>query len=416
MSVVAASDEKQVEPVRLSRNRDYNTLWISMLLSELASEIVFIAFPLLILAHSGSAVQIALITSVLAASRMAVTMPAGVLADRWDRKKIMLFAQLARSAAMASIVVALLFGTYSFTHVVLVALIEGALCSVFEPAEHAALPQVVPRAQLSDALARNSARPFAALLLGPALAGFTFGLHELAPFSVNTGMLVVSFAALSLLRPLRRRSVGSAPVTPASRDQLRNGFRWLLRQRVIRTTVVWMVFVTIAFRALVIIVLVSAGENDVGYGEIGMMMACFGAGGVLGATLASRLHAALPPSTIIIGSSWVYAAMAVAMALVPPGLPLGVVLGLTAVFLPVANTTILTYQMTVVPDEIRGRLAGMVGLCADLAGTVGPMVGGLLIAATGSDATSILCCAAILASTALGASLSPTLRRFPARL
>lgn len=408
MSVVLASD-KQDEPVRLSRNRDYNILWISMLLSELASEIVFIAFPLLILAHSGSAVEVALITSVLAASRMAVTIPAGVLADRWDRKKIMLLSQLVRSAAMASIVVALLLDTYSVPHVVLVAVIEGALCSMFEPSEHAALPQVVPSTQLSDALARNAARPFAALLLGPALAGFTFGLHELAPFSIDAGMLVVSFAALSALRLRRQRS----PVEQRGPDLLRGGFRWLLRQRVIRTTVVWMVFVTIAFRALVVIVLVLSGENDVGYGEIGVMMACFGAGGVLGAVLAGRLHAALPPSVIIIGSSWVYAVLAAAMAVVPLGLPLGVLLGLAAVFLPVANTTLMTYQLTVVPNEIRGRLTGMVGLCADLAGTVGPMVGGLLVAGTGSGQVSILVCAAILGVTALGASLSPTLRRFP---
>ncbi|MFG1681424.1 MFS transporter [Nonomuraea sp. NPDC049269] len=418
-TVVSAGDE----PVRLSRNRDYNILWTSMFLSELAGEIVFVAFPLLLLAHSASAVQIGLITSILAAARMAVNVPAGVIADRWDRKRVLLLSQAVRSAAMFSIVIALLLGVFSFPHVVLVAVIEGAFSSVFQPAEHAALPQVVPGAQLPDALARNAARPFGALLLGPAAAGFTFGLHELVPFSIDAGMLAVSFAALTVLRLPRRRPAGQVSpgqvspgqVSPGrpSDDGLLSGFRWLLRQPVIRTTVVWIVFVNLAFHALIIIILVQSGEAEVAYGEIGLMMACFGVGGLLGAMVAGRLHAALPAPVIIIGASWVFAAMAGLMALVSRGLLLGVLLGLAAVFFPVANTTIVTYQLTIAPDEIRGRLSGVVGLCSDLAGTVGPMAGGLLIAVTGDGAMSILICAAALGIVALGANLSPTLRHFP---
>lgn len=413
------SDGGRDEPVRLSRNRDYNILWSSMFLSELAGEIVFIAFPLLLLAHSASAVEIGLITSILAAARMAVNVPAGVIADRWDRRRVLLVSQAVRSAAMFSIVIALLLGVFSFPHIVLVAVIEGVFSSVFQPAEHAALPQVVPGSQLPDALARNAARPFAALLLGPAAAGFTFGLHELVPFSIDAGLLTVSFAALTLLRLPRRRP--AAPGRPSvetahgqpSYDGLLSGFRWLLRQPVIRTTVVWIIFVNLAFHALIIIILVESGEAEVAYGEIGLMMACFGAGGLLGALVAGRLHAALPAPVIIIGSSWVFAAMAGLMAIVSRGLLLGVLLGLAAVLFPVANTTIVTYQLTIAPDEIRGRLSGVVGLCSDLAGTVGPMAGGLLIAVTGDGAVSFLICAAVLGIVALGANLSPTLRRFP---
>ncbi|MEU4235474.1 MFS transporter [Nonomuraea sp. NPDC026600] len=401
------------EPVRLSRNRDYNILWTSMFLSELAGEIVFVAFPLLLLAHSASALQIGLITSILAAARMAVNVPAGVIADRWDRKRVLLLSQAVRSAAMFSIVIALLLGVFSFPHIVLVAVIEGAFSSVFQPAEHAALPQVVPGSQLPDALARNAARPFAALLLGPAAAGFTFGLHELVPFSIDAGMLTVSFVALTVLRLPRRRPAEETSLGRPGQDGLLGGFRWLLGQPVIRTTVVWIVFVNLAFHALIIIILVRSGEAEVAYGEIGLMMACFGAGGLLGAMVAGRLHAALPAPVIIIGASWVFAAMAGLMALVSRGLMLGVLLGLAAVFFPVANTTIVTYQLTIAPDEIRGRLTGVVGLCSDLAGTVGPMAGGLLVAVTGDGAMSILICAALLGIVALGANLSPTLRRFP---
>jgi MFS family permease len=413
VTVVLASKDKQDEPVRLARNRNYNVLWLSVLLSELAGEVAFIAFPLLILAQSGSAVQVGLITSVLAASRMAANLPAGVLADRFDRKRIMLLSQLVRSAAMLSIVVALSLGSLSLPHIVLVAMIDGALSSVFEPAEHAALAQVVPPAQLTQALTRNSARPFAALLIGPALAGFTFGLHELAPFSVDAGFLAVSFAVLSLLRLPRDPSRDAAEDEQPAAGRSRGGIRWLLRQPLISTTVVWIVLVTFALRALVVTVLVMAGESDVGYGEIGLIMACFGAGGLLGAVLAGWLRSVLAPSVIVIGSSWVFAALTVVIAVVPRGLALGPALGLVGVLLPVASATIVTAQLTLVPDGVRGRLTGMVGLCADLAGTVGPIAGGVLVATAGNGATGVLGCAAVLGVTALGATLSPVFRRFP---
>ncbi|WP_284740334.1 MFS transporter [Amycolatopsis sp. RTGN1] len=400
-----------VEPGRLSRNRAYTTLWTGMLLSELASESAFIAFPLLIIAHSGTAVQIGLVTSVLALARMAVNLPAGAIADRWDRKRLMVLAQCVRAAAMASVVAALLLDAYSIRQLLVVAVVEGAFSAVFQPAEHAALSQVVPAAQLSDALARNAARPFAALLLGPALAGFTFGLHELLPFAVGAGMLTVSFAALTLLR-LPRRLPPSAP-DEAGHQGLLDGFRWLFRQPGIRATVVWMVFVNLAFHALVIVILVVAGESNVHPGEIGLMMACFGAGGVLGATVAGRLHAALPAPVILIGSSWIFAGSAAALAFASQGVPAGALLGVAAVLMPVANTTVMTYQLVLTPDEIRGRLSGVVGGCADLAAAAGPVLGGTILAVTGDAMTGILVCAAVLALVAAGSQLSPTLRRLP---
>ncbi|GIH59818.1 MFS transporter [Microbispora siamensis] len=402
------------EPVPLSRNRGYTILWSNMFLSELASEMVFIAFPLLLLAHAASPVEVGLLTSALAAARMIANVPAGVLADRWDRKKILLLSQVVRGAAMGSVVVALPLGFYSFPHLALVAVLEGVFSSVFQPAEHAVLPQVVPASQLREALTRNAARPFAALLLGPALAGFAFGVHELGPFSIDAGLMAVSVAALLFLRLPRRpvTSAADAGREPA-RDALLGGFRWLLRQPVIRTTAVWIVFVNLAFHALIVVILVASGEAEVASGEIGLMMACFGVGGLLGAVVAGRLQDALPAPVIIIGSSWAFAAIAASMAFVPGGVPLGALLGLAAVFLPVTNATIVSYQLSIAPDEMRGRLSGVVGLCADLAGTVGPVAGGLTVTLAGGGAESLLICAAALGAVALGATLSPALRRFP---
>ena len=392
----------------LSRNRNYNILWSSHFFSDLGSEITFVAFPLLILAVSGSPLQMGLVSSALAIARMAANVPAGVIADRLDRRAVMLVCQGIRGVAMGGLALTLILDRYSFAYVLVAAVIEGLLSSVFGPAEDASIPQVVPREQLSQAVARNTARPFVASLLGPVAAGFLFTVQRVIPFVVDAVLLVLSFFGLLFLRlPVREKKEVEATV----RADVAGGFRWVLGNRVIRTTLVWVVLFNLLFHALVIIILASAGEDHVGAGEMGLMMAFLGAGGLIGGVVAARLQAALPAPLIIIGFSWIAAVMTAAMAAVPSGVLLGVLLGGSIVFAPVANTVVLTYQMVITPDELRGRLSGIVAFCAGGAGAIGPLAGGLLMSG-GSD-LGILACAGGLAVVAAGATLSPTLRKFP---
>ncbi|WP_282692094.1 MFS transporter [Streptomyces sp. CC208A] len=392
----------------LPRNRDYRILWSGMFLSEMAGEVAYIAFPLLVLAHGGSAAAVAGVAAMLAGARALVSLPAGALADRVDRKRVMVATQCVRTVAMLSVAVTVLLGDCPLWLILLVAVVEGAAAGVFVPAEHAALPQVVPASLLPQALARNAARPFAALLIGPALAGFTFGLHEALPFTLNTSVLAVSFVALAALHLPRRAAQETAAVAAPQVG----GFAPLLRMRMIRATTAWIVGVNLAFHTLVVLVLIVSGEADVAPGQMGLMMTCFGAGGLAGALIADRLHAAaLSPAVLVIGSTWVFAAVAGAMAYAPRGVPLGILLGVAAMAMPVANTTVITCQLSAVPDGLRGRLSGLTALGSELAATAGPVVAGVLSTTTRDGAVSILGAAALLVAVAALATLSPTLRR-----
>lgn len=408
----------------LSRNRNYNLLWSSQVISELGSDISYIAFPLLILVTSGSPVEMGIVSAAAAAAHIVGELPGGVLADRWDRKKIMLLCEAARALALASLAVALLMGAYSFGHVLVVAVIEGLFGALFGPAEEATVPRIVPEEQLPNAVARNTARAYIAGLLGPAVGGFLFSIHRMVPFLVDAISYAVSFVGLMFLRLTPRPANGGSDnqsddesdcgsERSVGRD-ISAGFAWVLRQRLIRTTLVWVVVTNLILAALVIVILAIAGEKRAGPGEIGLMMTCFGAGGLLGAIAAARLHAVLPAPAIVLGFSWIAAVMTSTMVLVPGGLMLGAILGVVAFFAPVANTTIITYQMMVTPDELRGRLSGVIGLCTGVAGALGPLLGGILMAGMGQhSSTGVLLCATCLIMIALGATFSPTLRRFP---
>jgi MFS family permease len=399
--------EQRVTP--LSRNRNFTMLWIGELFSELGGEIAFISFPLLVLFTSKSPVETGLILSVTAVARMAATLPAGLAADRSNRRRLMLLCQLARVVAMGSLAIALYLGTFSFAHMLVVAAVEGFFSSAFEPVEHAALAQLVHPTQLSQALARNAARPYAATLIGPAFAGVLFAVLRTLPFAVATGLLVISLGCLSTLR-----IPSATPPPPDAEHQLLRqageGLRWVLGNRLIRTTLLWLAFSQLVFSALIVVILAASGEGNLPAGQIGLMMTCVGAGGLLGAACAGRLHAALPPAVIVLGFSWIAPVLALVMTLVPVGLPIGVVLAGLAFFVPVVMTTVMTHQLEATPDQLRGRLSGAVGLCTGGAGALGPVVAGFAMG--GGARTSLLVCAGVLAVVAVGTTLSPTLRRF----
>ncbi|WKX74048.1 MFS transporter [Streptomyces sp. XD-27] len=397
----------------LPRNRNYRILWSGMFLSEMAGEIAYVALPLLVLAHGGSAAAVSGVAAVLAGARTLISLPAGALADRVNRKRVMVVAQGVRTVAMLSVAVAVLLGNCPLWQVLFVAVVEGAAAGIFVPAENAALPQVVPENLLPQALARNAARPFAALLIGPALAGFMFGLHEVLPFTLNTSVLAVSFVALAALHlPRRAAEPKAGEETAAAAAPQPGGFGSLLRTRTIRATMAWIVGVNLAFHTLVVLVLIVSSEGNVAPGQMGLMMTCFGAGGLVGALIADRLHAAvLSPTVLVIGSTWVFASVAGAMAYAPRGVPLGILLGAAALAMPVANTTVTICQLSAVPDGLRGRLSGLVGLGSELAATAGPVAAGVLSTSTRDGAASILGAAALLVVIATGATLSPTLRR-----
>jgi MFS family permease len=392
----------------LSRNRNYHLLWGSQLVSELVSQVSLIAFPLLVLAATGSAVRMGAVTAVIGAATMTANVPAGVLVDRFDRKLVMLVCQSARAVAMGSLAVALFTGHFWMPYVLAAAAAEGLLSAAFDPAEHAALPQVVPEEQLSAAVARNTARRYVATLLGPASAGFLFAADPKTPFAVAVVLLVASCVVLCFLRLPRRALVERS----AGKAMLADGFRWVLGHRVIRSTIAWLICCELFISALLIIVLAASGEHDTAPGELGVIMTGFGVGGLLGAAVAGRLHAAVPAPAVIIGFPWVAAALTLVMALMPIGVLTGVVLGGIAFFIPTAFTTVMTYQITVAPDDLRGRLSGVVGLFAGAAGAIGPLVGGGLMAGGDSRRSLLIGCAA-MAVVAAGTTLSPTLRRFP---
>jgi len=405
---VSAVPEQSSIP--LSRNRNYQLLWISQVLSGAGISASVIAFPLLVLALTGSAVKSGLVLGAITTMQLLAGLPAGALADRWNRKTIMLSCEVIQLIAAASLVAALWWNLVPIVLLVAVGAVMGMCGALFGPAETAYLSRVVPADDLSAAVALNTARGFVAQLSGTAAGGFLFAVARFVPFIADAVAHGLACMLLIFLRVPPRR-VQPVP-TRHLRREIMLGLRWVWAQRHVRVTALCAVGLNLFVSAFYLIVIVLAHARGIPSGQIGIIVAMFGVGGLVGALVASSLSQRVSPYVSIIMVFWWLGALTLAAAFVANGWLLGALFAAMALLPPTANTVIVTRQLLLTPDNLRGRLSSVLGITTGVAGALGPVLGGLL-ASTFSNTHAVLVCAAGIATVAVVATLSPTLRSFP---
>jgi MFS family permease len=395
--------------VPLSRNRDYNVLWSTQVLSEVGFSATTIALPLLVLALTGSPGTAGLVLGVNAAAQLVAGLPAGALVDRWNRKRVMLACEVVQGLAIGSLAATLLWDVVSVTQLVVVAVVIGVCRALFEPAEDACLPKLVPDDQLATAVAMNSARSAFGHLSGTALGGFLFAMGRLVPFAADALTHFVAFVGLTFLRVPPRR-VEQKPMRLLGAE-MTTGLRWVWQQRAIRVTAQCALVLNLFFNAFYIIIIVLAKERGVPAGEIGVMAAMLGAGGLLGALAAPRLLRVLSPYASIVGVFWTLSLLSPVALVIGNGYLMGALFAAMAFLTPTANTTINTYQLLATPDELRGRLSGVMGVVTGTASALGPALGGFLMEVLTGGQAVLLCTAGMAVVTVL-ISANSALRRF----
>lgn len=407
---MTAAETAAVVPLR--RNRDYRVLWTSQALSEVGTSASLIAFPLLVLAATGSAAAAGLVLGADAAAQLLAGLPAGALADRWDRKKIMLCCEAAQAFAIATLVCALWLDVFNIAHLVGVAAIMGVCRALFEPAEDACLPRIVPDDQLSTAIAMNAARSSLGQMAGTALGGWLFAVGRLVPFVANLATHALAFVTLLFLRVPPQEPLAH-DATPNLRREIVEGLRWVWHRPEIRVTALCAVTLNLFFYAYYLVIIVLAQSRGVPAAEIGVMAAMLGAGGILGALIAPYLHRVMRPHVSIMVVFWAVTVLTPLAIFVDSGYLMGALFAGMALLAPTANTTINTHQLLLTPDELRGRLTGAMGVATGTAAAVGPALGGLLMQIVPGDRAVLLCTAGIATVTVL-ITVNRTLRNYPA--
>jgi MFS family permease len=372
----------------LRRNRDFNILWGGQLVSTIGSEVSALAFPLLVLALTHSPAKAGIVGFANALPNLFWYLPAGALVDRLDRKRIMLVADAVRASALASVAIALATHGLTFAQIVTVAFVEGTFGVFFRVAETAALPQVVPKEQLTQAIAQNQARQQGAGVVSQPLGGFLFSLGRVVPFAFDAISYAASFVSLLFVRPAFQEAREHADRN--LRAEIAEGVRWLWQQRFLRTTMLLVAGTNFGHAALLLAMIVRARNLGASSTLIGTMFALVSAGALVGAAAAPWVQRSVRPSFLIIGSVWLWAVMTYAMFFVHETLVLGVLFGAQAVAGPPFNVVIGTYRYTLVPDRLLGRVQSAGSLATWGSIPLGSLAAGYLTQSLGARATFVV--------------------------
>lgn len=396
----------------LQHNPDFRLLWLGSVVSVLGSRASAIAYPLLVLALTGSPADAGLVGFTATIPYLLMQLPAGAFVDRWNRKYVMIACDGGRAVAVGSIVLALALDRISLVQIMAVSFIEGSLYVFHSLAEPAAVRNIVHSRHLPVALSQIEARERGAALLGQPLGGFLFDLGHAVPFLADTLSYLASLAALLLIKS---RFQGERSETrSAFTTEIAQALVWLWRQPFLRATALLVAGSNLLFQALNLLVIVIAREQGASSTAIGLLLAGFGVGGVLGSLAAPWFQRRLPMKAIVIGANWVWALALPWIGIVDNLVVLGVVLGVMAFVGPLWNVAIDVYRLLITPDEMQGRVGSAISFLAWGAMPLGSLLAGYLLDAFGSGTTAMVLSAAMIL-VACAASISPAIRRTPGR-
>ncbi len=394
-------------PANLWRNREFNLLWVSQALSDLGNAISTLAVPLLVLGVTGSVVQAGLVGTIGLVVMVVARLPAGVLVDRLDRRKVMLACDAVRLVAYLTLGLAIVNHQPSAAAVLSVVVVGAAGNALFSTAEHSSLRNLVASGQLPAAVARNEARTYATSLVGPPLGGVLFGLGRAYPFLGDALTFLASYLGVSLVhRPMQQPRAG-----PPGRgaDDLVEGLRFVLGNPALRAILLIAAPLNLAINGIIFTIIVTLQRQNTRPGIIGLVETVVAIGGLLGALAAPALQRRLPLPALIRGICWAAAGFMAISALLTSSV-LAAVPVAAAVFLgPASNAALFGHQAAITPDRLQGRVVSVIIVVATSVSAAAPLLAGALITAIRSPAT-ILVFSAVVAGSAVAATFSRGIR------
>jgi MFS family permease len=299
------ADLVEAEAVRtlpLWRNLRFQTLWIGTTASTLGVSVADIAYPLTILAITRSPAMAGLFAAVQAIGMLMAGLPSGMLADRYDTRKIVILTEAARAAVTGMVVVALISGWLSLPVLLGAAVLLGIGQAIKGSAQILLLRAVVPPGQLTQALTQDEVRINGAALAGPALGGALYGIRALA-HAVPFLLTAVSFLVALITAVMMKFMPGTTP-DPADRvaegtsaapsGNMLVGLRTLWNQPVLRAATLLIMFVNTIGAGLELVIIVILRHQAVPSGTIGLALGVGAAGGLAGAPLVKVLHRLRP--------------------------------------------------------------------------------------------------------------------------
>ncbi|MDF8264934.1 MFS transporter [Luteipulveratus flavus] len=402
----------------LRADPDFRRYWAARTVSVAGSLATLVALPVLVYRLTGSAALTAITTTLEAAPYLIFGLFAGAIADRHDRQRVMVAADLANAAVISSVPLAWWLGHLTVVHALVVAFTVQSLFTFFDGANFGALPVLVGSERIGAANSAIFGVGGVLDLVMPASVGLLLAVWSPATILALDAASFVASALLvrSIGRPLSVPREHAGPLRPAAilRD-VREGVGFLWRHVGVRTTTAVGTLQSIAGAAFMSLA-VAFSDRVLGVGtsgwRFGLLYSVWGIGGIVAAALVPRLLGVTSPGRLVAAALPFSGVAGVAVALSPSWAAAVTAMVVWGVAYQVVLIASLTYRQQVTPEAMLGRvnMAGRM-LSWGIGWTAGSLGAGALARLVDVRAAMVALTCAGLVAAAL-AWLSP-LRRQP---
>jgi predicted MFS family arabinose efflux permease len=382
---------------RALSQRDFAMLWGGQTISLFGDGIFTIALAWQALELSGSATTLGLVLLVRSAARILILLLGGAMADRVQRRALMLIGDLVQAVAVGTVAYLIGTGQLHVWHLVVLGAITGAGSGILLAAATALVPQLVTEEFLASANSLTStSRLLAFQLIGPAVGGILVAsIGTTAAFSVDAASFLASIAALIFVRPRALSGASSGALL----TDIKEGFSYVKERSWLWVTLlaVGTVGNFAAYGPLSVLVPLLVRSLHGGADSLGLAYAGFGVGGVGAAVVSGSIR--LPRDTsawAFLG--WVVSGIALAgLGLAGNVLTVAVLLAVVGFFNEAAQVIWVTLLQIHIPERLLGRISsidwfvslslqplglGLAGPAAAALGVSGALVVGGTIAAS----------------------------------
>ncbi|PCF97606.1 MFS transporter [Vreelandella nigrificans] len=336
------------------RHRLFAVIWAATIIGSIGSFVRDVTSAWLVTDLSSSPAAVAMVQAAATLPVFLLAIPAGVLSDMLDRRKLLICVQLLLASVSVCLVILSLIDQHSVASLIMLTFIGGIGVALMGPTWQAIVPELVDKKDFKNAVGLNSLGINIARAVGPALGGLLLASMG-AAFTYGVDVLSYAFVIAALLwwkRPATHRDALSERFPGA----FRAGLRYARASRELHVVLLRaFLFFAMASSVWALLPLVARQLLNGGPGFYGVLLGAVGVGAIAGAVVMPRLRVYLSADGLLLTSALVTSAVMVVLSLAPPKwLAVSSLLILGAAWIT-ALTTLNGVAQAILPNWVRGR-------------------------------------------------------------
>ncbi len=392
------------------RHRDFALFWVGQCVSQAGSFIEMTATTYLLYAITSSPVLLGLGGLVRGIPLLTLSLVGGALADRIDKKRLVLFTQCAQVVTSLVLGTLVAGGAIQFWHIYVIGFVNSTLAAFEAPARNSFYPSLIPRADFQGAVTLNSAILRLSTLLGPAIAGILIAsVGPASPFFVNAASY---FAIIVALLAIRTKFTAAGGTRVSLWSAAWGGIEYARQNAVLPLILTTEAALSIFGHNSALVTIFARDVLHVGPEGLGLLLSSVGAGAIVGTIALVATGEVRRKGALMIAAGGLYAAGLFGFAV-----STSFALSMAALFLiGVADAGWGAMRNTIAQlataDAYRGRVMSMITVTSRGLSNAGQIETGVIVAAVGPAAGAAINAVLVGMSVATVALRSPRLRGF----